>query len=287
MKNEEKDVANKAAKALAEKLQAIIKTNGNAPTTVAPFPHATQTSRDENPKVETTPNEKTSSFASAPTENPAKEKTLVDRTKVVTEHVDTFTAWPQAGERSAEASAYRRVKLSNLPRWANLTVVAALVWGGNIQEIFYKDGYATAEVLFLRSEDCKAYQQDTLNGISCPGEPERIIFVDPHESPDPAHQVVRDFVARGHTRCLRAIPPGHELDFTPQQLVQYANGIAATGSVAFRIDSVMIGPSPSKVSETRPNLSSETWLISLTANGCTISICKRERGNLQLRLAPQ
>ena len=179
---------------------------------------------------------------------PFDTRLVTDRSEVMTEHQDTFTAWPQAGERPAGTSVIRRIHLRNLPRWANLTVIAGLVWGGDLQDIFYQEGDSTAQVVFLRAEDCQAYHTATSNGIECPGEPGRTIYVDLHHSPDPVHQLVRDFIARGHTRCVRGIPPGDKIEFTPQKLVALASGQIATGGQAYRIESVLMGPTSKKVS---------------------------------------
>jgi hypothetical protein len=130
--------------------------------------------------------------------------------------------------------------LSNLPSTATLKNVAALVWGGVIQEFVYSPGKSEAEVLFVKPADCKKYFDATLNGIQYPGQSERHITVEacPAES---ARENVKEIVDKAMTRCVRV------MDIDPDWTKVALNKIAAGGGKR-AVDSVVCGKSLQGVS---------------------------------------
>ena len=58
-----------------------------------------------------------------------------------------------------EATQIRRVILTNLPSQCSTRDIARLVWGGDIEEIRYKDGETRASVLFVNARKCAKYHE--------------------------------------------------------------------------------------------------------------------------------
>jgi hypothetical protein len=103
----------------------------------------------------------------------------------------------------------RTVQLTNLPTDATLADVFALIWGGNIQAVNYSQGSSFAEVQFLRAEDCAEYFAATTNDIKYPKGPERFITVEKCD-PEPTHDIVKSYIDRGITRCVRVFDAGSD-----------------------------------------------------------------------------
>jgi len=98
---------------------------------------------------------------------------------------------------------------------STLETVASFVWGGNVEAFNFKPGSATADVLFLKSEDCMKYYHATSNGIPLPNQPKDFIDVTLHADADPVHDRVRGFIERDITRVVYAanIPMNFGLEF--------------------------------------------------------------------------
>jgi len=113
------------------------------------------------------------------------------------------------------ASQVRRVKLTGLPMNSSLETVASFVWGGKVEAINFKPGSTTADVLFLKPEDCMRYYHATSNGVPLPDQPKRFIDVTLHTDVDPVHDRVRGFIERDITRVIHAanIPTNLSLKF--------------------------------------------------------------------------
>jgi hypothetical protein len=113
------------------------------------------------------------------------------------------------------ASQVRRVKLTGLPMNSTLETVASFVWGGKVEAIIFKPGSTTADVLFLKHEDCMKYYHATSNGIPFPDQPKHFIEVALHTDADPVQDRVRGFIERDITRVIYAanIPMNLSLEF--------------------------------------------------------------------------
>ena len=88
---------------------------------------------------------------------------------------------------------------------SSLETVASFVWGGKVEAINYKPGSTTADVLFLKPEDCTKYYNATSNGIPLPDQPKRFIEVTLHTDADPVHDRVRSFIERDITRVIYVV----------------------------------------------------------------------------------
>jgi hypothetical protein len=118
-------------------------------------------------------------------------------------------------------SLMRTVKLTNLPTDATHADVFALIWGGNVQSVNFNPKSSYAEVQFLRAEDCAKYFAATTNDIKYPKEPERFITVE-KGVPEPTHEMVKSYIDRGITRCVRVLDAGAE--WGPLALQKLAQG---------------------------------------------------------------
>jgi len=98
---------------------------------------------------------------------------------------------------------------------SSLETVASFVWGGKIEAINFNPGSTTADVLFLKPEDCMKYYHETSNGVPLPDQPNRYIEVALHSDADPVHDRVRGFIERDMTRVVFAtnIPTNLGLKF--------------------------------------------------------------------------
>jgi hypothetical protein len=83
-----------------------------------------------------------------------------------------------------------------------LTNVQAVVWGGNIQEFQYQLGAPIAIALFVKAADCAKFFAATANGIPYPANPTLTIMVEKLEA-EPAHGIVKEYVEKDITRCVR------------------------------------------------------------------------------------
>jgi hypothetical protein len=85
---------------------------------------------------------------------------------------------------------------------SSLETVASFVWGGKVESINFKPGSTTADVLFLKPEDCMKYYHATSNGVPFPDQPKRFIDVTLHADADPVHDRVRGFIEHDVTRVV-------------------------------------------------------------------------------------
>jgi hypothetical protein len=124
---------------------------------------------------------------------------------------------------SVADSEIRTVKLTNLPTIATHADVFALVWGGDVQALKFTPGSSFAEVQFLRGGDCAKYIAATTNNILWPKEPTRFIKVEKCD-PEPSHDMVKGYIERGITRCVRVFDANQEWGKTA--LDKFARGKA-------------------------------------------------------------
>ncbi|KAF2420317.1 hypothetical protein EJ08DRAFT_29953 [Tothia fuscella] len=131
-----------------------------------------------------------------------------------------------------EASQVRRVKLSGFPPTATLSNVQSVVWGGNIQELQYQPGAPIAIALFVKAEDCQKYYAATANGIPYPSDPSKYITVEQLE-PEPAHGMVKDYVEKDITRCIRVYDI--DAEWGKAALTRHAQGSGSTKRALERV----------------------------------------------------
>lgn len=144
----------------------------------------------------------------------------IDRNNIDTEHQLRFKAWPKPGARAGEsnfskqtpgsrltgATAYRvrRIRLTNLSTTSRLSDIQSLVWGGRVEQFHYVPGTSTAQVLFMKPEDCMSYFNANANGIEIPGD-KRVVFVELSPDTEPIHDFLAGCTNSGVSRCVRAI----------------------------------------------------------------------------------
>jgi hypothetical protein len=135
-------------------------------------------------------------------------KQLVDQIVVVSSNL-TCTYEVKILFTSFTDSEMRTVKLINLPTDATYSDVFSVVWGGEIQALNFTPGSTFAEVQFLKGEDCAGYFAATTNDIKWPKGPARFITVEKCE-PEPTHDMVKGYIERGITRCVRVFDADQE-----------------------------------------------------------------------------
>ena len=120
----------------------------------------------------------------------------------------------------------RRVVLRNLPTNHTAHTVASLVYGGPLQQIQHTPESSTASVLFLNADDCLSYYNKTSNGIELPGDGLRVIWVELAKTVEPVSGMVRTYVERECSRCVRAI--GVDEDMSIASVMRLAQGKGRT-----------------------------------------------------------
>ncbi|KAL9614629.1 MAG: hypothetical protein Q9167_000917 [Letrouitia subvulpina] len=121
-----------------------------------------------------------------------------------------FKAWPKAEDRGRPAAKVRKVTLRGLPPNASPTLVAALVYGGPLEQIVLKPP-SRAEVVFLHAEDCMKYYDSTANGFlykpskGANKDNEYEIMTELGKDVDVVSGVLREWIKKEVTRCVRAV----------------------------------------------------------------------------------
>lgn len=76
-----------------------------------------------------------------------------------------------------------------------------MVWGGELEEIKFKEGDKAASVLFADARRCARYHEDTANGIEYKN---KAIFVKLHDTVEPLIGTRKEMINVGVTRCVGA-----------------------------------------------------------------------------------
>ncbi|KAI4211811.1 MAG: hypothetical protein LQ351_005452 [Letrouitia transgressa] len=121
-----------------------------------------------------------------------------------------FKAWPKPEDRGRPAAKVRKIILTGLPLNASPTLVAALVYGGPLEQIVVKPP-SRAEVVFLHTEDCMKYYDSTANGLLY--KPSRGVNKDKYyeimtelgKDVNVVSGVLREWIEKEVTRCVRAV----------------------------------------------------------------------------------
>ena len=114
----------------------------------------------------------------------------------------------------------RRVVISDLPPFSAARDVAAVVWGGEIEEIKFNEGNRTATALFINARACRRYYEDTANGIEYK---DVIVHVDLAKEVEPLVGQAKWRAEMGYTRCVEAV--GYQNDLLPGAFKKIAKEI--------------------------------------------------------------
>ena len=117
-----------------------------------------------------------------------------------------------------QAAEVRTVTIKPLPPSATLAFVANLVYGGPLERIRMHLGGKGASVTFLSPADCKKFFDSTANGLayntSTPTGPERrvrYLDVELSDTVEPVVGKLYEYVQKGLTRCVKAVPVDDEI----------------------------------------------------------------------------
>lgn len=84
------------------------------------------------------------------------------------------------------------------------SIVASLVWGGVIEEIYVRSN--SADVLFAYAEDCQNYCDATARGIKYNKDGrDVVVYVEKGKDVDVTSGQLSTYLERGFTRCVRAV----------------------------------------------------------------------------------
>ncbi len=151
-----------------------------------------------------------------------------------------FSSWPKLTERDAArtqppissalrkrladlhilAARVRRVTIVKLPPDSSAKFVQSLVFGGPLELLTV--GSSSASVVFQHAEDCVKYYDATSNGLvyKGPDGKEEVCFVELAKEVDVVGGLLRGYIEKGFTRCVRAI--GVDEDWSMPALLKMA-----------------------------------------------------------------
>ncbi|KAL8731457.1 MAG: hypothetical protein Q9166_003432 [cf. Caloplaca sp. 2 TL-2023] len=131
-----------------------------------------------------------------------------------------FKAWPKGEERATRTAArVRKILLTGIPTGATPTLVASFVFGGPLEQIYV--GNSSAFVTFLRGEDAAKYYEATGNGLLYKRDGvQHVIMTEMTKEVNPVSGVLREYIEKEFTRCVRAI--GVDKDWTMMALQETA-----------------------------------------------------------------
>ena len=117
-----------------------------------------------------------------------------------------------------QAAEVRTVTIKPLPPNATLASVANLVFGGPLEKIRIHVGGKGASVTFLNPADCKRFFDSTANGLAYNTSPPtgpvrrfRHLDVELSDTVEPVAGKLYEYVQKGLTRCVKAVPVDDEI----------------------------------------------------------------------------
>ncbi|CAL8580834.1 hypothetical protein XPA_006551 [Xanthoria parietina] len=121
-----------------------------------------------------------------------------------------FKAWPKLEERGTRTAArVRKIMLVGIPSGATPNLVASFVFGGPLERIHVAD--SSAFVTFLRGEDAAKYYEATGNGLDYKKDGvQHVIVTEMTSEVNPVGGILREYIEKEFTRCVRAIGVGAE-----------------------------------------------------------------------------
>ncbi|KAL9598967.1 MAG: hypothetical protein Q9219_004150 [cf. Caloplaca sp. 3 TL-2023] len=127
-----------------------------------------------------------------------------------------FKAWPKSEGRPSRTAKHRKIHLNGIPRNSTTTFVASLVFGGPLESISV--GMTTATVVFLHSDDAMKYYDATGNGLLYKKNGvDHLIMTELGKDVDPVSGILREWVEKEFTRCVRAIGVDKDWDMASLQ----------------------------------------------------------------------
>ncbi|KAL8914513.1 MAG: hypothetical protein Q9171_000866 [Xanthocarpia ochracea] len=117
-----------------------------------------------------------------------------------------FKAWPKVEQRATRTAArVRKIMLTGIPTGSTANLVASFVFGGPLERIHVGDS-SSAFVTFLRGEDAAKYYEATGNGLDYKkDDAEHVIMTEMTNEVNPVSGVLREYIEKEFTRCVRAI----------------------------------------------------------------------------------
>ncbi|KAL8999075.1 MAG: hypothetical protein Q9169_001963 [Polycauliona sp. 2 TL-2023] len=160
-----------------------------------------------------------------------------------------FKAWPKSeGRGSRTAAKVRKMMLTGIPSGATPSMVASLVFGGPLERIHVGD--SSAFVTFLRGDDAEKYYEATENGLEYEKNGvKRVIMTEMTSEVNPVSGVLREYIEKEFTRCVRAI--GVDREWTAVALHEVA---ARKGR---KVEKIVDGLNASKASAIEPHSTSQ------------------------------
>ena len=117
-----------------------------------------------------------------------------------------------------QAAEVRTAIIKPLPTNADLAFITNLVYGGPLEKIRIHVGGKGASVTFLNPADCKKFFDSTANGLSYNASPPtgpvrrfRHLDVELSETVEPVVGKLYEYVQKGLTRCVKAVPVDDEI----------------------------------------------------------------------------
>ena len=109
--------------------------------------------------------------------------------------------------------------LTGIPSGATPNLIASFVFGGALERIHVGD--SSAFVTFLHGEDAERYYEATENGLEYEKEGvEYVIMTQMTSEVNPVSGVLREYIEKEFTRCIRAI--GVDIEWTLTALHEVA-----------------------------------------------------------------
>lgn len=107
------------------------------------------------------------------------------------------------------AARVRKIMLVGIPSGATPNLVASFVFSGPLERIHVAD--SSAFVTFLRGEDAAKYYEATGNGLDYKKDGvEHVIVTEMTSEVNPVGGILREYIEKEFTRCVRAIGVGAE-----------------------------------------------------------------------------
>ncbi|KAL8855069.1 MAG: hypothetical protein Q9221_000266 [Calogaya cf. arnoldii] len=131
-----------------------------------------------------------------------------------------FKAWPKVEQRGTRTAArVRKIMLTGIPPGATPSLVASFVFGGPLERIHVGD--SSALVTFLRGDDADKYYEATGNGLDYEKDGKKyVIITETTTEVNPISGILREYIEKEFTRCVRAV--GVDAEWTAVALQEVA-----------------------------------------------------------------
>ncbi|KAL8833739.1 MAG: hypothetical protein Q9176_007852 [Flavoplaca citrina] len=162
-----------------------------------------------------------------------------------------FTAWPKVERRGTRTAAkVRKVMLTGIPSGATPNLVASFVFGGPLERIHVGD--SSAFVTFLRGEDAERYYEATENGLDYEKDGVKyVIMTEMTSEVNPVSGILREYIEKEFTRCVRAIGVDREWTLTALHEVAARKGR--------KVEKIVDGLNANRASTFKSTMRSVNW----------------------------